>query len=132
MYDIIASERSGVKVRVIIHVVGTFISLTSISIIEKYQPVETTRSARSQITLHEMLIQDQPGGVPLKQGGGKKKKRTTMSVADPTDILTNLHLIPLDQSSELTQVVVLLLLLYFLLYLLFLHTLVLEVPSCWS
>ena len=43
-------------------------------------------------------------GVPLKQTRGGKK-RNVVSVADPTDILTNLHLAryPLEQSSELTQ-----------------------------
>ena len=57
---------------------------------------------------HLSLTQDQPAelhGVPLKQSHGGKK-RNVVSVADPTDILTNLHLIPLDQSSELTQVCV--------------------------
>jgi hypothetical protein len=43
-------------------------------------------------------------GVPLKTTHGGKK-RNVVSVADPTDILTNLHLAryPLEQSSELTQ-----------------------------
>ena len=43
-------------------------------------------------------------GVPLKPSHGGKK-RNVVSVADPTDILTNLHLthFPLEQSSELTQ-----------------------------
>ena len=43
------------------------------------------------------------GGVSQKKHG--KKKRNVVSVADPTDILTNLQLahIPLDESSELTQ-----------------------------
>ncbi|CAI7988973.1 Unconventional myosin-IXa, partial [Geodia barretti] len=42
--------------------------------------------------------------VPLKTTHGGKK-RNVVSVADPTDILTNLHLAryPLEQSSELTQ-----------------------------
>ena len=53
------------------------------------------------------IIQDQTTEVhrvPLKTTHGGKK-RNVVSVADPTDILTNLHLprYPLEQSSELTQ-----------------------------
>ena len=43
-------------------------------------------------------------GVPLKTSHGVKK-RNIVSVADPTDLLTNLHLahISMETSSELTQ-----------------------------
>ena len=43
-------------------------------------------------------------GVPLKKPHGKLK-RSVVSVADPTDILTNLQLahIPMEESSELTR-----------------------------
>ena len=43
-------------------------------------------------------------GVPLKKQHGKLK-RSVVSVADPTDILTNLQLahIPMEESSELTR-----------------------------
>ena len=46
----------------------------------------------------------EPGAVSY-QSLGKKKKRNVVSVADPTDIITNLQLahIPIDESSELTQ-----------------------------
>ena len=59
------------------------------------------------IYTHTMyMFQDQATelhGVPLKQHGGKK--RNIISVADPTDILSNMQLarLPLEQSSELTR-----------------------------